>query len=216
MDIKINAILDSLEEYIDSKSSLMLVNRIMVNKSDMLEYIDNIRTELPSSVGIANKIYEDREAILSDAKLNADENIRNAENKAKQIVDEASATAAHLIDENEITRKAKIRAQEIIDNAEAEAARIMADCVEETESMRKDTYDFIEEKIERLKNTYTHAKNNVDYLKEEFTKNGASLFHILNTNIDKEFESIQGNQKAFFNFRESLSSPDYSDEDGEV
>lgn len=216
MDIKINAILDSLEDYIDNKSSLMLVNKIMVSKSDMLEYIENIRTELPKSLHIANEIYEGRENILSDAKLRSEENIRAAENRAEQIVDEANATAKNLIEEHEITRKAKIRAQEILDSAEAEAARIMADCVSETETMRKDTYDFIEDKIERLKNTYTHAKNNVDYLREEFTKNGASLFHILNTNIDKEFESIQGNQKAFFNFREGLSNQNYDDEDGEA
>lgn len=206
MDIKINTILESMEEYIESKSSFAFMKTIMVSKSDLLEFIQNIRTELPKSLSQATIIYEDREKILEDASSRAEENIKNSENRAREILDDANRTARNMIEENEITRKAKLRAQEIIDSAQAEAARIMADCVSETESMRKDTFDFVEEKIAKLENTFSHARYNVDYLKEEFNKNGASLFHILNSNIDKEFEAIQSNKKAFFSFRSSLAN----------
>lgn len=216
MDIKINTILESMEEYIESKPSVAMTKRIFVNKNEILEYIKNIRTELPKSLSHATMIYEDREKILEDAASRAEENIRISENKAQAILDEANATARSLVEENEITRKAKLRAQEIIDNAEAEARRIMNECVAETENMRKETFDFVEEKLGKLENTFAHAKYNVDYLKEEFEKNGASLFHILNSNIDKEFEAVQGNKSAFVSFRDSLNASKNASEGGEA
>lgn len=215
MDIKINTILESMEDYIENKSSIMLTNRIMVSKSDMLEYIKNIRLELPKSLANANKIYEARESIISDADFQAGEKVKNAENKANQLIEEATITAKNLIEEHEITRKAKIRAQEILDNAEAEAARIMADCVAETEAMRKDTFDFIDAKIDSLENIYSHAIQNVDFLKEEFNKNAVGLFHLLNINLEKQHAAVQGNKREFQLFRENMNKQDY-DEDGEA
>lgn len=204
MDIKINTILESMEEYLENKSTLMFTKNVMVNRDELLDYIRNIRTELPKSLTQATIIYEDREKILSDAALRAEENIRSSENRAAEIIDDANSKASAMIEQHEITRKAKLRAQEIIDKAENEANNIMADCKAETDRMRKDTFDFVEEKISKLEKTFAHAKYNVDYLKDEFNKNSASLFHILSSNIDKEFEAIADNKKAFSLFRGEL------------
>lgn len=216
MDIKITTILENMEEYLESKGGMVFTDNIVVKKKEMLDYLTSIRTELPQSLNQASAIYEDRERILDDAHTRAENTIKTAENRAKDIVDTANAKAMALVEEHEITRKAKIRAEEILVNAASESDRIIAEAKKNSENMKKDTFDFVEEKITKLENTFSHAKYNSEYMKDEFYKNASALFHVLDENIEKEYEAILGNKRAFLTYRDELyeeaTKQNYSDE----
>lgn len=213
MEIKINTILESLEEYVESKSGVVFTGNILVKKNDLLEYIKDIRTELPKSLSQASVIYEDRERIISDANSRAADSIRSSEKKGDEILESAKIRAAELLEEHQITQKAKVKAADIIATAEQEAKRIVDLANKESEKMKGETFDFVEEKISKLENTFSHARYNAEYLKDEFYKHGGSLFHILESNIDKEYEAVLGNKRAFLAFRGELEDSDKEDID---
>ncbi len=209
MDIKVNTIINSLEEYIESKGGLLFTGNIVINKAEILEYIQDIRTEMPTSLTQASAIYEDREKILTDASARADTSIEEAKLKSQEILDAARAEEAKILDKHELVEKARIKANEIILSAKEDAQDMIDTAKIESENMKNETFDFVEEKIAKLENTFSHAKYNAEYLKDEFYKHSGSLFHILSSNIEKDHEDVLANKKAFIEFRESLK------EDGE-
>ncbi len=203
MDIKVNTIINSLEEFIEAKGGLLFTGNIVVNKTELLEYIKDIRTELPTSLTQASAIYEDREKIITDANARADTSIEEANLKSQKIIDEAKALEAKLLDNHEIVRKARLQAEEIILSAKEDAQDMIDSAKIESENMKNETFDFVEEKIAKLENTFSHAKYNTEYLRDEFYKHSSSLFHILSSNIEKEHQDVLANKKAFIEFREA-------------
>ncbi|MDO4773188.1 MAG: hypothetical protein Q4A72_06490 [Bacillota bacterium] len=214
MDIKVNTIINSLEEFIEAKSKLLFSGNILVNKEELLDYIKDIRTELPSSVTQASAIYQDREKILTDASARADNSIEEAKIKSKEIVDEARAKEANLLDTHELVKKARVQANDIVIAAKEEASKILEKARIDSENMKNETFDFVEEKIAKLENSFSHAKYNAEYLKDEFYKHSGSLFHILSSNIEKDHEDVLANKKAFLEFRDSLKAIAQDNEEG--
>ncbi len=201
MDIKVNTIIDSLEEYVESKAKILLTGNVIVNQAELLEFIKDIRKELPISLTQASAIYEDREKILLDAKTRAEGFIEDASMQAKQIIEAARQQEAHMLDSNEIVKKARLKADEIVLSAREESADILEAAKLESENMKNETFDFVEEKIAKLESTFSHAKYNIDYLKDEFEKHTSSMFNTLSSNIVKEHEAIVGNKRAFSEYR---------------
>ncbi len=204
MEIKINTIIDALKEYIEAKGGIPLTGNIILNKKELLDYIDDIKNELPISVNEASKIYEEREKILNDANKRDSDSLASAEARAMQIISDAEHEASILLDKNEITKNARIKADEIIEEANQKAFEILEIARIDSDSMKTQTFDFVDEKIANLDSIYSHAKYNSEYLREEFNKHAGKLFHILLTNIEKDHEDIVANKNAFLEYREDF------------
>ncbi len=211
MDIKVNTIINSLEEFIESRGGILFTGNVLVSKTELLDYIQDIRTELPTSLVQASAIYEDREKILTDANERADKSIEEAKLQAQGIIDEANEQQAMMVSEHEIVKKAREEAEKIIEEARGKAENLIEETRLECETMKNETFDFVEEKIAKLENTFSHAKYNTEYLKDEFYKQTASLFHILHSNIEKDHEDVLANKNAFIDFRASLTNSEEED-----
>lgn len=206
MEIKVNSIIESLEEFIENKNGIPLTGIVFINKNELLEYIKDIRNELPSSLTQASAIYQDREKILTDASARADNSIEQAKIKSEEIISEAKAKEASLLDSHEIVRKARVQANDILFAAREEADRIIEKARLESDNMISETFDFVEEKISRLEDTFSHAKYNAEYLRDEFNKHSASLFHILSSNIATGYEDVLANKKIFMEYKNSYKA----------
>ena len=82
----------------------------MVNKSEILDLLKEVRVKLPDEVKQAKWIKEERQRILLEA-----------QKEAEMIVKEAENRIVSMVDENEITRKAYDQANETIINAQKTA-----------------------------------------------------------------------------------------------
>ncbi len=119
----------------------------MVNKSEMLELLKEIRVKLPDEVKQAKWIKEERQRILLEA-----------QKEAEMIVKEAENRIVSMVDENEITRKAYDQANETIINAQKTAREIKQNSLEyadevisKVEENLKDTYLMLHKNREELK-----------------------------------------------------------------
>ena len=73
---------------------------------ELYEIITEIRMKLPNELKQSKWVIEERNKILIDAQKEADEIVKNAEERVKRMVDE-----------NEVTKLAYEQAAEIVDNA---------------------------------------------------------------------------------------------------
>ena len=114
--MEIMEIIDLMEETIDKAPSVPLSGKILVDKEDLLDYIQEMRLVFPEEVKEAKWIKDERQRLLSEAETRADAMIKNAEEKMIQ-----------LVDENEITRQAYEQANLLVTDAQTEASNIKTD-----------------------------------------------------------------------------------------
>ena len=104
-------ILDLMDEMLDKAWNMPMSNgKCVINADRMRELIDDIKRNLPQEIKQARLIVQDRTDILSDARKEADQLVKVAEEKARR-----------LVDQNEITKTAKQNAMEMVQNAQAQA-----------------------------------------------------------------------------------------------
>ncbi len=145
--MEIFTLLETIEEMLENSKSIPFSSKSVVDKEEVLEIIKEIRIKLPDELKQAKWVKEERQRILVEAQKEADDIVKEAENRI-----------ISMIDEHEITRKAYEQKAEIIETAN-EMSR-------EISKGTKDYADSILENIETsLENALQIIQNNRKELK---------------------------------------------------
>jgi vacuolar-type H+-ATPase subunit H len=115
--MEIMEIIDMMEETIDKATPVPLTGKILIDKENLLDYIQEMRLVYPDEVKEARWVKEERERILTEA-----------ENKAETMRKSTEEKIIQLIDEHEITKQAYDQANAMMNSAQAQAMDIKADC----------------------------------------------------------------------------------------
>ena len=104
-------LVDRLEELFNQSRPIWLTHSVIVDEDRMLDLIDQMRVAIPEEIKKAQQIITQRDRILAQAKEEANRTVALAREKAEK-----------RLDENEIIQSAKDRAEQIIEEAHKEAA----------------------------------------------------------------------------------------------
>ncbi len=134
-EMDIMEIIDMMEETIDKASAVPLTGKVMLDKDELLDYIQEIRLVYPDELKEAKWVKEERQRILSEA-----------ESRAESIRKNAEETQMQLIDEHEITKGAYDKANELVNSATAKAMDIKTD----TDQYVDDVLNDVEHRLDLL------------------------------------------------------------------
>jgi cell division septum initiation protein DivIVA len=104
MDIM--ALIDRIEEIVDSAKGVPFTNQKMVEPDAVYEIIDEVRAQYPDELKQARWIVKERQEMLEEA-----------EKEANRILEEARERAQALASEQEVVRLAESQAADIMDKA---------------------------------------------------------------------------------------------------
>ena len=104
--MEIFTLLEELEDILETSKTVPFSGKSVVDKEEVLEIIKEIRLKLPDELKQAKWIKEERQRILVEAQKEADDIVKEAENRI-----------ISMINENEITKKAYEKKAEIIETA---------------------------------------------------------------------------------------------------
>lgn len=104
--MEIFTLLEELEEALEKSRTVPFSGKCIVEKEQLLDVIKEIRLKLPDELKQAKWIKEERERILAESQKEADDIVKEAENRI-----------ISMIDEHEITRKAYEQKAQIIETA---------------------------------------------------------------------------------------------------
>ena len=104
--MEIFTLLETLEDIIEKSKTVPFTDKSVVEKKQFLDIIKEIRLKLPDELKQAKWIKEERERIIAEAQKDADDIVKEAENRI-----------IAMIDEHEITKKAYEKKNEIIADA---------------------------------------------------------------------------------------------------
>ena len=104
--MEIFTLLENIEDILEKSKGVPFSNKVLVDKEEILEQISELRLKLPEELKQAKWIKEERQRILVEAQKEADDIVKEAENRI-----------ISMIEEHEITKKAYEKKAEIIETA---------------------------------------------------------------------------------------------------
>jgi len=104
--MEIFTLLETIEDILEKGKTVPFTEKCIVEKNELLDIIKEIRLNLPDELKQAKWIREERERIIAEAQKDAEDIVKEAENRI-----------ISMIDEHEITKQACKKRDEIIANA---------------------------------------------------------------------------------------------------
>ena len=184
---RIEQLISDIESYIDNCKFQPLSNtKIIVNKEQLEDMLAELRLKTPEEVKKYQKILNNKDAIIADAK-----------EQAESIINAAQIQTEELINEHEIMQRAYAQANALIEQASAQAQAILDSATEDANSIRQGAMDYTDDMLEKLQyiieksirdnrekydsllsgleNVLSIVNNNRNELKADIEKNGGKV-----------------------------------------
>ena len=104
--MEVLTLLETIEEMLEKSANIPLTKKAVIDRDEIIDVVKEIKLKLPDELKQAKWVKEERQKILVDAQKEANQLIKEAENRI-----------ISMIDEHEITKKAYDKKTEIIADA---------------------------------------------------------------------------------------------------
>ena len=124
-----------------------LTKKTLIDKDEFLSLVNDIKIKLPDELKQAKWVKEERQKILVDAQKEANQLIKEAENRI-----------IAMIDEHEITKKAYEQKTEIIDSANAFSKDLIDGTKKYADDILAELEATLQEKLDTIKDNRKELK----------------------------------------------------------
>ena len=144
--MNVEELLDMLEETLEEGTAVpFAAAKRVVDVDRCRDIVDEVRNNLPDELRDSKKIVADREQILKNAQTDADNIIKQAEERARV-----------LVSDKEITKRAQKMA---VDAAQAQAKKINNASAAYCENILKNSEEVLARSVADIKNTRMNLRN---------------------------------------------------------
>ena len=177
MSSKIEQLIDEIEEFIDSCKYKALSNtHIIVDKEQLDEMLRELRVKPPEEIKRYQKIINNKEAILADAR-----------EKAAALINEATVQTNELINEHEIMQQAYAQANEVVTLATNQAQDILDNATIEANTMREAAMHYTDDMLANVENIIAQSMEGAAFRYEQ-----------LMTGLNNCYETVKANRAELF------------------
>ena len=145
--MEVLTLLETLEEMLDRSSGIPLTKKSLVDKDAIIDVVNEIKQKLPDELKQAKWVKEERQKILVDAQKEANQLIKEAENRI-----------IGMIDEHEITKKAYEQKAEIIGSANAFSKDLINGTKKYADEILAELESNLQQKLEVIKENRSELK----------------------------------------------------------
>ena len=169
---RIEQLIGEIEEYIDSCKFQPLSNtKILVNKEELEELLVELRLRIPDEIKQYQKIISNQEAILNEAKT-----------QANAMIQEATVHTNELVNEHEIMQRAYAAANQVVEEANAQAQSIVDAAVNDANSIRQSAIQYTDDMLRSMQNLLSHTMEGAQTRFESFMSSLQSSYDIVTSN----------------------------------
>lgn len=172
----IEEIISEIEEYIESCRYQPLSNsKVIVNKDELEELLDELKQTTPDEIKRYQKILNNKDAILEDARKRGEGIIAQAKEKANEIVSEHEIMQQAYAQANEVVSIASDQAQEILDKAAEDANQIRTAAIDYTDSLLENLQTTISDTVNTANASYGNLVDSMQNCMDLISSNRAEL-----------------------------------------
>ena len=183
---RIELLIGEIEEYIDGCKFQPLSNtKILVNKEELEELLVELRLRIPDEIKQYQKIISNQDAILTDARTQAD-----------AMIEKATAQTNELVNEHEIMQRAYEAANQVIEDANNQAQTIVDAAVRDADNIRQGAVQYTQDMLKSVENIINHTMEGAQGRFDSFMSSLKSSYDIVSANRAELDHSIQRNDEA--------------------
>ena len=169
---RIEQLINEIEEFIESCKYQPLSNsKIIVNKEEMEELLVELRLRVPDEIKKYQKIISQQEAILADART-----------QAQNMIADATAQTEELVNDHEIMQRAYQKANEVVEDARRQAQGIVEDAVKDANSIRQGAVSYTDNMLASLQTIISNTVNESRQTYETFYKQLQDTYQVCSQN----------------------------------
>lgn len=113
MEIDILSLVDRLEALVNAGTRVPLSGKIVVDEQEVLEILDQMRLSIPEEIKLSKRTLQERERIVAQAQM-----------EAQNIIELAKEQADLLLDEKGLVSEAQGHSAVLVREAQEEAMRV--------------------------------------------------------------------------------------------
>ena len=158
MSGKIEQQIDQIEDYIDScRYQTFSKTNIIVDKDELDGLLEELRARTPEEIKHYQRIINNKDAILEDARR-----------KAEEMINEATVHTNELVNEHEIMQQAYAQANEIVRLATQQGQDILDKAISEANAYRSSAAQYMEDMLAQIEQSTVSARNNLTSIFSNF------------------------------------------------
>lgn len=170
----IEKLVEDFENYLTNcKEKLFSPNEIIVSRDEVEFYINQIKSAIKPEIARVNKLMQNKDDIIKDARK-----------RAEEIVARANVQVTEITSELQIMQNAYARANQIIETARMEEAEILENAKKTSREMQMGAVYYTDDLLREVQIR----------IKEAIEANSRSL-EATNRNLKKIFETVNENRK---------------------
>ena len=206
MKSRIEQLIEEIESYIDSCKIQPLSGgrKILVDKDEIDELLVELRMRTPDEIKKYQKIIANKEAILVDARKQAETMVNEARAQAEAMLEDAGKQKAELIDQHEIMQRAYSQANEIVNEASAQAQLLLDSAVEDADNIRMGAISYTDDMLQSLQTIISHTMETANKTFSSFVESLQSSYDVVTSNRNELSGDTESEYDELY---------DYEDED---
>ena len=182
---RIEQLIGEIEEFIDGcKLQPFSSTKIVVDKAQLEELLVELRHRTPDEIKKYQKNLNNKDAIISDAKA-----------QAEAIITAANIQTNEMVNEHEITQRAYAKANEIVNEANQKAEEIMNKAVEDANALRTGAVSYTDDMLSNTQNTISSG---MEAIREHYEAMMAQL--------QANYDTLVSNRKELYPQQEEEQS----------
>lgn len=179
MSSRIEQLIDEIEEYIDScKYQTFSNTKILVNKDEIEELIRELRVKTPDEIKRYQRIIQNKEEILNDAKARAEQLIKDTTIQRTELISEHQIMQQAYAQADEVVTAAHMQAQEMLDRAVTEANEMRLSAMQYTDDLLAHVENIIAGSIQSASADYENLISHMKQYQEVISSNRRELMPI--------------------------------------
>jgi len=145
---RIEQVIGEIEEYIAGcRKQPFSASNIVVNKEELEELLAELRLRVPEEIKKYQRIIEQQDAILADARVQASSMISDAQTQIDELVSEHEVYKQACERANEVEEEARLRGESIVNNAISDANDIRRGAVDYTDGLLARVQDIVSQSM---------------------------------------------------------------------
>lgn len=184
---RIEQLISEIEDYIDHCKYQPLSKNvnIIVNKEELEELLVELRLRIPDEIKKYQKIISNKEAILQEARTQADSILANA-----------TAQTNDMVNEHEIMQQAYEQANAIVGEANAQAQAIVDDAMNMANEIRFGAVQYTDDMLGSLQNIIDYTLNNAQERFGSFMASMQQSYDIVSANRRELAPGVEAEEEA--------------------
>ncbi len=149
-NVNLDRIFEEMYNLINEASRLPLTDKILIEESDLVGLMDDLKEAIPKEVKSATQVLEEQKLILNKARTDADRIVENARVEAESIVTRAQGKAQQLVQQEEIVLQAKAAAEDIRNDSHQYQLNVKKDADDYALRVKQEALQYAEDMLDYI------------------------------------------------------------------